>query len=575
MYMKLKYFFLALVSAIAVLFTTSCKDDETLGGLGLISVDKTFVSIPEKGGKETVKINAVESWTIDEKSIPAGVTVTPLSGGAGETTLTFESPAAKKDIKGEIKINCAGKAQYLKFFQPGDPELKPKYDEFVAGDYWIMFKTSEKWLASQPCKAKIDEASSYAFISCVDASGSYEKGLTSTAENVFTFVAVEGGFAIKDSEGGYIYQDAAGKYNNFYRTSKLSEAMVWTVQQISDTEFEITSTQSKYIQYSEYYSTWGAYSSKQETSVLPYLVVAKDPAPEVLKLEQTEFNVDKEGGKLKVPAMINANSVNVDFSEKWLHYYGTDSEGFNFACDENTGGARTAKVAINAVLGEYQGSAEITITQAGSIVEVTVAEFLAAPVGDALYKITGRVTNRTDLEGHKFDLDTYGNFDIVDATGNAYVYGVMTPDMQAKQFGTLGVKEGDVITIIGKRAVYKDLPQVGSAYYVSHQKVTKISAADFNALDDDANTWYELTGVVTDGRAQEGHKYDLETYGNFDLIDATGDAYVYGLTPGWGGAEKVCGTIGIKEGDNITIVAHKGSYKGAPQAAKAWFAGKN
>ena len=223
----------------------------------------------------------------------------------------------------------------------------------------------------------------------------------------------------------------------------------------------------------------------------------------------------------------------------------------------------------------YTGKAEVTITQAGSIVDITVADFLAVPEGDALYKITGRVTNRTEIEGNKFDLTTYGNFDIVDATGNAYVYGVMTPDMQAKMFGTLGVHEGDIITIIGKRSSYNGNPQVGGAYYVSHQTVTKISAADFNALADDANTWYELTGVVTDGRSQEGHKFDLATYGNFDLVDATGDVYVYGLVPGWGGAEKQCSTTGIAAGDNITIVAHKGSNKDAPQATKAWFVKKN
>ncbi|MCF0166448.1 MAG: BACON domain-containing protein [Bacteroidales bacterium] len=218
-----------------------------------------------------------------------------------------------------------------------------------------------------------------------------------------------------------------------------------------------------------------------------------------------------------------------------------------------------------------------------SYVESTVADFLAAAVGDTPYKLTGRVCRPNEEEteaGNKFDLATYGNFIIEDATGRAYVYGVLTAKGGEKgQFGTLGVNEGDVITIIGLRAAYKEAPQVGSAYYVSHETVTKISVADFLAKGTDDTSWYELTGVVTDPQGRttpEGGttKFDLANYGNFDLTDASGFVYIYGVVPGVGGQSKQFGTLEVAEGDTITIVGRRAVYKGLDQVKDAWFVSK-
>ncbi|MBP5302923.1 MAG: hypothetical protein J6Y88_06730, partial [Bacteroidales bacterium] len=70
----------------------------------------------------------------------------------------------------------------------------------------------------------------------------------------------------------------------------------------------------------------------------------------------------------------------------------------------------------------------------------------------------------------KFDIETYGNFDLVDETGAVYVYGVKTGlNGATKQFGTLGVKEGDLITIVAAKKTYKDLVEADPTWYVSHQ----------------------------------------------------------------------------------------------------------
>ena len=97
---------------------------------------------------------------------------------------------------------------------------------------------------------------------------------------------------------------------------------------------------------------------------------------------------------------------------------------------------------------------------------VSVADFIAAePSNTQKYQLTGKVTNLTN--------ETYGNFDLQDATGTVYVYGLTKTELgygakNDQSFASLGLKEGDTVTIIGYRGVYNDNVEVMYAYYVSH-----------------------------------------------------------------------------------------------------------
>lgn len=101
-----------------------------------------------------------------------------------------------------------------------------------------------------------------------------------------------------------------------------------------------------------------------------------------------------------------------------------------------------------------------------TIEKLTVAEFLAKPTGATYYELTGTISNISDTE--------YGNFDLVDETGSVYVYGLTASKVASndKSFSTLGLREGDILTLYGTRAAYKGDPQVGGpAYYISHVAV--------------------------------------------------------------------------------------------------------
>ena len=102
----------------------------------------------------------------------------------------------------------------------------------------------------------------------------------------------------------------------------------------------------------------------------------------------------------------------------------------------------------------------------GEVKTVTVADFIAASVSETQkYKLTGKVSGTINT--------TYGNFDLVDDTGTVYVYGLTKTELGYGQkndqsFSSLGIKEGDTVTLIGYRGEYNGKIEVMYAYYVSH-----------------------------------------------------------------------------------------------------------
>lgn len=99
-------------------------------------------------------------------------------------------------------------------------------------------------------------------------------------------------------------------------------------------------------------------------------------------------------------------------------------------------------------------------------VVATIAEVLAAEVNDNVwYQITGMITN--------IENTSYGNFTIEDETGSIYVYGLTAEkvDKNDQSFSTLGLSEGDILTLVGTRDEHYGDPQVGGpAYYISHEE---------------------------------------------------------------------------------------------------------
>ena len=185
----------------------------------------------------------------------------------------------------------------------------------------------------------------------------------------------------------------------------------------------------------------------------------------------------------------------------------------------------------------------------------TVAEFISAADESTYFKLTGTVSNFKSQ---------YCSFDLTDETGTIYVYSVANKDDWSSK-----VSNGGTVTLAGKYQYYEKNSQheVVNAYILSFEggaggdteEVKTATIAEFLAAEKSTTQPYKLTGTVSNIKST--------VYGNFDLTDETGTVYIYGLvSKDLGGYDKNKAndksfeSIGIKEGDKITIVTFRDDF---------------
>ena len=105
----------------------------------------------------------------------------------------------------------------------------------------------------------------------------------------------------------------------------------------------------------------------------------------------------------------------------------------------------------------------------GDLKVATIAEFLAAQPGDGVwYQLTGEMYDIYNTQ--------YGNFWIRDDAGNQVrVYGLTRTKQESNDysFESIGLSEGDIVTIATLRAEHNGEAQAGGtppAYYISHEE---------------------------------------------------------------------------------------------------------
>ena len=193
----------------------------------------------------------------------------------------------------------------------------------------------------------------------------------------------------------------------------------------------------------------GGDTPEPEARTLVSIAVADDA--------KTEYYVGEELVKPAVTATYdNGSTANVTASATFSGY------------DKTATGTQT--VTVSYTENEVTATDSYTVTvsekeETGEPEEITVAEFLELKDQNTEYTLTGKITRVANT--------SYGNFDITDATGTVYVYGLLTPDGAAqKQWAAAGLKQGDIITVKGVYSVYNDSPQIKNAVYVSHNAIS-------------------------------------------------------------------------------------------------------
>ena len=100
--------------------------------------------------------------------------------------------------------------------------------------------------------------------------------------------------------------------------------------------------------------------------------------------------------------------------------------------------------------------------QDGDIQHITIAEFLAKADPNTTYELTGIVRNIANT--------TYGNFDLVEGNATIYIYGLLDLNGNKKNFASLGIEEGDEVTLTGKYKLYNDKAEIVDAQFISVKK---------------------------------------------------------------------------------------------------------
>lgn len=98
---------------------------------------------------------------------------------------------------------------------------------------------------------------------------------------------------------------------------------------------------------------------------------------------------------------------------------------------------------------------------------VTIAKFLEAKDDFNIYTLCGTVSDIVMDKNDPTQYNVYGNFNITDSTGTLYIYGLLTPEGEAKKFREMDIHEGDVITLKGSYYEYNGKPQIQNAIFVS------------------------------------------------------------------------------------------------------------
>ena len=491
--MKLKYIFPLFIATVALM--TGCDDEATVTLLDEIQVSSSYVAIPVEGGATTITVTAQDSWTaekvITEEDSVKWLAISPASGGAGETEVTFSAPSTINGRTAEVLLHIGDKTQRINVIQGLPIVSEASVAEVNAGPDGKIFRVT---------------------------------GVCTAITNT-----TYGNWYLTDETGSlYIYGtlDEKGGERNF-----LSLGL-----EVGD---EITVEGPKLT-----YGTTVELVNVTVININKSLIKVDSVANEMLPVE---------GGEFTAYLTCKGQGVSVDIPEdakSWLSISSVQSAGTNavvkFQAAPNAGGDRTTTLTFHTTDGSKDYTTQAKLNQKGAIVQATVAEFLAAAVGDTQYRLSGVITNITNT--------TYGNLYLRDFSGETYVYGIQ--DFQNK-----GLKVGDIITIVGKRAEYKGTPQVGGAVLENVIPVTVATIGEVLTKPDSSQDYYMVTGEIT--------LIDNPTYGNLYLKDGESEIFVYGVYPGWGATgdfrKGLIADKGIQVGDTLTVIATKGSYEGVDQ----------
>ena len=113
--MKFRNFLTSILACAALVI--GCVQEQEIPTLDEIKVSASIVGLPEAGGSATIEVNATADWQIVGLPENSWLSISPMSGAAGTTTVTFAAEGTLNDRTQDLKIECDDKVQHLEVKQ--------------------------------------------------------------------------------------------------------------------------------------------------------------------------------------------------------------------------------------------------------------------------------------------------------------------------------------------------------------------------------------------------------------------------------------------------------------------------
>ena len=512
-FMKLKYIIPSFMAVVAML--VGCSDKFEAAYLDDLRVSSSYIAVPVDGNYPAeFVVSAKGDWQI--KNVPDWLTFTPMSGGAGDTKVTVSAPATSDSKAAVVKIVCGTSVQDVNVVQ--------------------TVKKSEVVLSvAQALQVLKDKPS---------GSSARVKGIVCKIDEISPQYGNATYYLSDDGTYG------ADNWLEVYRGKWIDGANFATGEEFAvGDELVVEGTIVLYNDKTPEFSQGSSVVSINK-SLIGIAEVEMLNIPEGKGV--TEFPL--EGGFAKITVSTKGDGFHLTIpaeAKGWLHIADFGPDYVTLEADANTEEARAASVILSTVADGTTYSCEQSFTQKGvapAVTDVTVAEFLAAEVGDKEYRVKGVITELypSDKQGKSFYVSDY--------TGTVLVY-------REEGFIESGAKVGDVVSVVGKRGAYNNNPQMVSGVCEINISVNEVTLDEFLTKPDATDVYYKVTGVVDE--------IVNPTYGNLYLKSGDTRLYVYGCYPGWGATgdnRKNClANKDITVGDELTVMGIKSTFNGSPQ----------
>lgn len=432
--MKLKYIIPSLIAVVALLM--SCTEKFEPSYMDGLRVSSSYVVVPADGGSADFTINASGDWEI--KEIPAWLTITPVSGGAGQTKVVATAPATTSTNSATIKIMFGSNYQEVNLVQTAK-KTDPVVWSITEGLAQLKANPDGLSATVKGIVCKIDE-------------------ISPQYGNATYYLSDDGKFG----DGNWI-EVYRGKWIDGASFTKGDEFAVGDEIVVSGSLIYYKETIPEFTQGSSVVSI-----SKSLIGI---------EKVEMLDVEEGEGKTEftKEGGKAKITIMTKGNGFHISIpaeAKSWLHIDDFGADYVILAADANTGGTRKVSVILSTEADGTTYSCEQSFTQKGvsnppsgtgtkadpfnvpaMLQYVTALGADVESAGDIYVK--GKISSIKFTYSAQYGTATY-NISADGKEDNVFtVYGSYFFDNKKWEEGQTQIQVGDEVVVCGKAIYYK------------------------------------------------------------------------------------------------------------------------